>query len=235
MLRPATQLVVAALLATLGTAQASVVVGGRTFADNAFADAVVLPSVSYLIWDGATANVETTSDSARAGVAALDTPLSQPTLSASTFAACAISQTEQACGTALILFVDNLIFNGGGADFTIFDINSASDIKVTINGVTVTRSTVLAGTTPRPPALGTTPWNLNAADFDLSDFGLASGATVNSIEVHWGLGETNATRAGLALIGATNSVPEPASLLLALLGVAGVAGASRIRRTTSQS
>ena len=223
-------LAAAALIAAAGAAHATVVVGGRTFADNAFADAVTIPAVSYLIWDGVAANVETTTDANRARVAMLDTPLTQPALATSTFAACSVGQNEQACGSLLISFVDNQIVNGVGADFTIFDVNSPSNIKVTINGVTLTRSTVLAGTTPRPTALGATPWNLNAADFDLMEFGLADGAIVSNIAVHWGLGETNETRAGIALVGAIHSIPEPTSLLLMIAGSAGVVAAASKRK-----
>jgi hypothetical protein len=214
-------LIAASMLCAAGHAHSAVTVGGRTFADNAFADAVTLPRVNYLLWDGTTANVVNNStDAGTARAAMLDTPLTNPALSTSTFAACAIGQNEQACGTVVVAFTDNLIVNGPGADFTIFDINNPSDFKVTLNGVTVTRSTVLAGTTPRPSVLGTDPWNLNAADFDLSDFGLAAGATAAGFDLHWGLGETTATRGGVALIGAVNSVPEPGTWMLLLGGLA---------------
>ena len=218
----------AALCTLLAGANAAGTVGGRTFADNAFADAVTLPAVNYLLWDGTTANVVNGStDASVAGAAMLDTPLSNPTLSTSTFGACAIGQTEAACGQVNVSFLDNRIVNGAGADFTVFDINNPSDFKVTLNGVTLVRSTVLAGTTPRPPDLGTTPWNLNAADFDLSDFGLAAGATASGFQLHWGLGETTASRGGVALIGAVNSIPEPATYLLWMAGLAALMVFSR--------
>lgn len=218
----------AVALCAASHAQAAVTVGGRTFADNAFADAVTLPRVNYLLWDGTTDNTTNNStDAAVASAAMLDTPLTNPALSTSTFGACAIGQTEQDCGLVNVSFTDNLIVNGPGADFTIFDINNPSDFKVTLNGVTLTRATALVGTTPRPPALGTAPWNLNAADFDLSDFGLAAGATASSFDLHWGLGETVQARGGVALIGAVNSIPEPGTYLLLAAGLAVLALQSR--------
>ncbi len=224
----------AVLVVTLigwAAASAAVTVGGRSYADNAFADAVTLPVVDYFIWDGATANVvPVTSDAAAARAAMLDTPLTAPSLATSTFAACSIGQDEAACGVVTVSFVDNVVVNGPGADFAIYDINSPSDFKVTIDGVTLVRSTAVVGTTPRPPALGSDPWLLNAAEFDLSDFGLASGATADAFGVHWGLGATTASRGGIALVAAVNSVPEPATVLLLAAGVAGVAAAARRRR-----
>ncbi len=175
---------------------------------------------------------ENSTDGAKARAAMLDTPVGNP-LVASTFGACAIGQSEAQCGTIRLAFVDNRIVNGPGADFTVFDINNPSEVKATINGVTLTRATVVAGTTPRPPGLGSDPWILNAADFDLSDFGLAAGAKVGAVDFHWGLGETVQVRTGFALVGAMNSVPvpEPASAWLLVAGLAVVAaGASRRAR-----
>jgi hypothetical protein len=113
------------------------------------------------------------------------------------------------------------VVNGAGADFTVFDVNSPSNVKATLNGITLVRSAVLVGTTPRPPAPGTSPWNLNAADFDLTDFGLEHGAKINLIDFQWGYSETTATRTGFALVGAMNTAPmrEPASLLLQVAGL----------------
>ena len=44
---------VLAAAGNVGPADASVMVGGRTFNDNAFADSVTLPSVTYLLSTGA--------------------------------------------------------------------------------------------------------------------------------------------------------------------------------------
>jgi hypothetical protein len=220
------------LAAAAAGAQAAVTVGGRSFADNAFADAVAIPAVSFILWDGVTSVPESSStDANKARAAMLDTPIGNPTLAASTFAGCAIGQTEAQCGTIRVSFTDNRIVNGPGADFTVFDINNPSNVKATINGVTLVRATVVAGTTPRPPGLGSAPWVLNAADFDLSDFGLAAGAQVDAVDFYWGLGETTQDRAGFALVGAVNSVPEPASAWLFAAGLAAVAaGAARRAR-----
>lgn len=225
---------ISVLIGATTMAYADVTVGGRSFADNAFADAATMPAVNYLLWDGVTANVDNNStDTAKARAATLDTPTGNPGLVTSTFGACAIGQTESQCGVLTLSFSSVWVVNGAGADFTVFDINNPSDVKATINGVTLVRSSVLAGTTPRPPALGTDPWNLNAIDFDLSDFGLADGVKINSIDFQWGYGETTAIRNGFALVGAMNTapVPEPASWLLMSLGAIGIVGA-RARRSS---
>jgi hypothetical protein len=226
---------IAALVGASTMAYADVTVGGRTFADNAFADAASFPALNYLLWDGVTANVENNStDAAKARAAMLDTPIGNPGLATSTFGACAVGQTEAQCGVLTLSFSSVWVVNGAGADFTVFDINNPSDVKATINGVTLVRSSVLAGTTPRPPALGTAAWNLNATDFDLTDFGLAAGAKINSIDFHWGYGETTAIRNGFALVGAMNAapIPEPASMLLLGMGVFGIA--VRARKLTAR-
>jgi PEP-CTERM motif len=222
---------VALLIFAATATHAAVSVGGRTFADNAFADAASLPAVNYLLWDGVTSNVENNStDAAKAAAAMLDTPVGNPGLATSTFGACAIGQTESQCGVLRLTFNQVWVVNGAGADFTVFDINNSSDVKAMINGTTLVRSSVLAGTTPRPPDLGPAPWTLNAIDFDLSDFGLAAGARINSIDFHWGYGETTQIRNGFALVGALNTVPvpEPATWWLMSLGV--LALTTRVRR-----
>jgi hypothetical protein len=204
---------------------ASVTVGGRVFSDDAFADAVTLtlPAADYLLWTGS-GDAQFTNDRLLASAALTDNP-AVASIAAASFAACDPRFTGN-CGSAAISFTDNLIFNGPGPDFTVFDLNVANEIRVTIDGDTVTKLAVLAGTVDRPPNLGGGDWNLNAADFDLSDFGLGI-ASASILSIDW----THETvvggvshRPGVSLVGALNSrsVPEPGSLGLLAAAVAGI-------------
>jgi hypothetical protein len=121
--------------------------------------------------------------------------------------------------------------NGAGAEFTVFDVNNPTEVRAMLNCVSLVRSSVPEGTTPRPPALGTAPWNLNAIDVDLSDFGFAPGAGIDVIAFQWGYGKTIERRNAFVLVGAMASVPvpEPASALRVVAGLAALARAARRR------
>jgi PEP-CTERM motif len=207
----------------LQPAGAAVVVGGRTFADNAFADTVALPAVNYLLWTGS-GNAQFTNDQSLASPALTDNPATAA-IAPATFAACDPFFLGN-CGSATFSFTDNLILNGSGPDFTVFDLNVPNEIRVTIGSDTVTVLAVLAGTVSRPPNLGGGSWNLNAADFDLSDFGLGVGESAGILSIDWThetISEGVNHRPGVSLIAALNSlsVPEPGSLGLLMAAIAG--------------
>jgi hypothetical protein len=203
----------------LHPAGASVIVGGRMFEDNAFADAVTLPAVNYLLWTGS-GDAQFTNNQSLASTALTDNPATASIASA-TFAACDPRFTGN-CGSAAFSFTDNLIINGPGPDFTVFDLNVPNEIRATIGNATVTILAVLAGMVNRPSNLGGGNWNLNAADFDLSDFGVASADVLSIDWTHETIVEGVNHRPGVSIIGALNSrsIPEPDPLGLLLAAVA---------------
>jgi hypothetical protein len=208
----------------------NVVVGGRTFAVNAFADAVSLPAVNYLVWTGV-GNNQPTTDAGIASAALTDNPAAS-SLAAGTVTSCdPFSVPAANCGSVVFQFTDNLIVNGLGLDFTVFDVNVPNLVSITIGGVTLEVGAINAGSVacpPNAPGCLQGAWGLNAADFDLSAFGIAPGGVVSSLSLNWGVVSNN-TRAGVSLVGALNSqtVPEPSALALLVMAFAGLGFARR--------
>jgi hypothetical protein len=202
-------------------------VGGRIFETNAFADAVSLPPGPYLVWTGVGPN-QSTSDAAIASAALTDNP-TVSSLAGGTVTSCDFSVAPDACGSVLFQFTDNVIVNGAGPDFTVFDVNVPNLVSITIAGTTLAVGAMFAGTVACPPNVcppGASTWGLNAADFDLSAFGIAPGGLVSNLTLNWGVltpGIATA-RVGVSLIGALNSrsVPEPSALALVAIALPGL-------------
>jgi hypothetical protein len=128
-------------------------------------------------------------------------------------------------------FTDNVVTNGAGADLAVFEIGTPDNfgLSLTVGGVTQTVASVATG-------FSAGGYNINIATIDLSLFGLASGASINSIVVNMGFpyaGTSNSPTLGavVALHDASAPVPEPT--LLALLGAGLAGGALRVRRRRS--
>ena len=86
-----------------------------------------------------------TNDQGLAATQLVDNPAVVPVASA-TWTACNLATVPAAnCGSVIFNFTDNLIVNGAGADFTIFEINIPNNLRVTIDGVAVTLLSTATG------------------------------------------------------------------------------------------
>ena len=119
------------------------------------------------------------------------------------------------------------VFNGAGADLAIFELGIPDSFRVTINGVE--KDYLSAGT-----GFNANGFAVNVAKIDLSDFGLANGATINSVVIGLDIHGPSGTVPSLSLVGGLNvsPVPEPETyaLMLGGLGLLGFAARRRQRR-----
>jgi hypothetical protein len=106
--------------------------------------------------------------------------------------------------------------NGPGDDIVLFELGVPDSWNVTINGTTLLETPIDTGFT----AAG---FDLNAAAFDLSDFGVASGGSISQIHLTFNL-DPGGTIASTSLVGAlhTSSAPEPSTWAMLLVGFAGL-------------
>jgi VPDSG-CTERM motif len=179
----------------------ALVVGGINFDSNAFADTLQSSSGSFSTSGGALSSVLTDVDAATY---------------AFSFSPGAYVQLG---------FTDNLVVNGAGNDLALFEVGVPDSFRfsLTIGGFTQTYNSVATGDT----AGG---FSLNLAQVDLSTFGVAAGATIDSIVIGLDIPASGGTVPSLSLVGAINSrsagVPDGgatlgllASSCLALVGL----------------
>ncbi len=193
----------AASFAFATPALADVNVGGFTFADNAFVDALTGSSGSYSTVGGSLSDVLTDIDEA-------------------TFA---FSFDD---GAFLDLaFTDNFAVNGTGTDIVLFELGNVEDSwNVTINGITLLIASFDTG-------FDAGGFNLDAGLVDLTDFGIASGASISSLRLSFNPMGTVASTSLVGALNSINAIPEPATWAM-MIGGFGMLGAAARRRTRAR-
>jgi hypothetical protein len=164
---------------------ADVTIGAFTFDDTAFVDAVGVIEGTWTLDDGA----ESVPDA-----------IVGPETDRRTWSTVGATFVE-------VLFEDNVVYNGDGADLAVFETGVLDIIAVRINGVIRASDTVFTGdVTP------TRGYDVNVATFDLTDFGVPPGDSITSLEILGGF-ERAGTVAAYTVVGAIHaSAPCPADL-----------------------
>jgi hypothetical protein len=192
------------LIPSFQSANASIVLGGITFDDNAFADEVVSYTPGIIFERQLTSpfdRIVTTPEDAVLG------------------ADLASSTISMSGGEILeVAFTDNAVVNHSGNDLAIFELFGSVEFgNITINSITSSLSGISLGSIPIP---GTSFSNfVNVAKVDLSDFGIGLGDSISSLSL-----AVTGSSSEYAAFGAIIPIPAAAWLfgsgLLGLIGIA---------------
>lgn len=171
------------LAGSLGSASAITTVAGINFQDNAFADTVLASSGLYTL----------------GGAATLQAAVTGPALTK-------YALTRDPGAYIQLGFTDNYLVNGAGNDLALFEYGAPDifGVSLTIGGITHTYASVGTGFTGTVDGI---TYNVNVAEVNLDDFGVAAGAQLTSIVVGMGI-DNGVTVPSLGVAGALNSAPQ---------------------------
>ena len=180
------------------------VVGGYTFADDAFVNQLVSSNGSFLNYNSATSSNVISTSQLRADLTDNSAGTYVLSMSPNAYVDLAFGSTN--------------VVNGAGNDLAFFFAGSAT-FSVNLSGQTQSFSTMDTGYTVRD-SFGT--YSLAVALVDLSGFGLAQNASLGTFRVM-----LNNSSPALSLVGSFNTqntpnnpVPVPAPLILLFSGIA---------------
>ena len=194
-------LLASALAATSAAAHAITTVGGISFEDNAFADALYFSSGTYTTSGGSLASVLTDTD-------------------ADTYA---FSFSE---GAAVMLgFTDNSVFNLGGADLAIFEVGIPDTVTVTLGTQTRSYTTSYTGFSAGGYSL-----NVVLVDFSDFGIVEGANLPYQTLGLSTSSGSGTVPSLSLVGALHTSAVPEANALTLALAGMGAVGGVAYRRR-----
>jgi hypothetical protein len=161
-------------------------------------------------------------------------------LSGSDLSLCVNNDTGDS-GVVEVLFLNNAILNGPGVDLVVFELSGAmppgtpdpkENFGISIyDGVTFTPFSYFDPLATGTSFCGDPTLCLDtfSVQVELSDFGIPEGGLVHRVQLHIfdvGLGTKSAD---IGALGALNSIPEPSTFVLTLVGMVLLAGHGRRR------